>query len=274
MNKQPLILITNDDGIHSPGIETLRNYLSELGEVVIAAPDGQRSATSSALTITRPLRAFKFHKNGDFFGYAIDGTPADCVKLAVTTLLDRKPDLIVSGINHGKNTSINVLYSGTVAGATEGLISGISSIAVSHSSHSLDSDLSVAGRYSNILARKLLQRKTNGSILLNVNVPDIPEEMVKGIKFTRLSSAKWADKYERRLDPFGNEYFWFAGAYMITDSDISTDDGAVNAGYVSVSPINLNLYDNDFLLNIEEFEDINDVGNNLDRQFAGRNGTG
>ncbi|MDX9790123.1 MAG: 5'/3'-nucleotidase SurE, partial [Candidatus Kapabacteria bacterium] len=124
-NNQPLILITNDDGINSPGIESLKNALTPLGEVVIVAPESQKSAVSSALTINKPLRVIPYKKNGNLFGYSVNGTPVDCVKIAISTLLDRKPDLVVSGINHGRNTSINVLYSGTVAGAAEGLIAGI-----------------------------------------------------------------------------------------------------------------------------------------------------
>ena len=243
MKKRPLILITNDDGIYAPGIETLKNSLSELGEVIVIAPDIQRSAVSSALTIDKPLRVYKVNKNGEFFGFSVHGTPADCVKLAISTLLQRKPDLVVSGINHGKNTSINVLYSGTVAGATEGLIAGVNSMAVSHSSHSFDLDLSYAGKITSRIADKLINNKNENKVLLNVNIPNKPESEIKGIKFTKLSSSKWADKYERRLDPFGNEYFWFAGVYEITSSDPDTDDFAVDGGYVSVTPIRLNMYE-------------------------------
>jgi len=267
-----LILITNDDGINAPGIEILSKSLSNLGEVVIVAPDTQRSAVSSSLTINKPLRINKFYKNGSFFGYSVDGTPTDCVKIAVSTFLDRKPDLVVSGINHGKNTSINVLYSGTVAGATEGLIAGINSIAISHASHSLSSDLSYASEYINILARKLLFSNYKEKVLLNVNVPNLSYEQVKGALFTRLSNSQWADKYEKRLDPFGNEYYWFAGAYIVGETELETDDGAVEAGYVSVSPISLNLYKN------ENSDLANKLGfingqDNFDRRTSGGNDT-
>lgn len=272
MKSNPLILITNDDGINSPGIEVLKKCLSELGEVVVVAPDTQRSAVSSALTIHKPLRVQKFYKNGSFFGYAVDGNPADCVKLAVSTFLERKPDLVVSGINHGKNTSINVLYSGTVAGATEGYLAGINSIAISHSSHSLNSDLELSGSFCTILARKLLNNDFGKQVLLNVNVPDLETNKVKGVRLTRLSSSKWADNYELRKDPFGNEYYWFAGTYMITETELTTDDGAVNAGYISVSPISLNMYE---AVNLDkrEFLELNYEFDSFDGKYTGRNDT-
>ncbi|MBX3045350.1 MAG: 5'/3'-nucleotidase SurE [Candidatus Kapabacteria bacterium] len=273
LKNKPLILVTNDDGINSPGIEVLKNSLLELGEVIIIAPDMQRSAVSSALTIHKPLRVRRFYKNGDFFGYSVDGNPADCVKLAVSTLLDRKPDLVVSGINHGKNTSINVLYSGTVAGATEGVLAGINSIAISHASHALNSDLVLSGKVSNILARILLNTMHRQKVLLNVNLPDLADREVKGIKLTRLSSSKWADKYERREDPFGNEYYWFAGVFMISEIDTATDDGAVENGFVSVSPISLNLYDNS-RLDEDIFSELNDEFADFNRGLRGRYGTG
>ncbi len=269
----PLILITNDDGINSPGIECLKDSLSELGEVIVVAPDTQNSAVSSSLTINRPLRVSEFIKNGSFFGYAVNGTPADCVKLALSTLLDRKPDLVVSGINHGKNTSINVLYSGTVAGATEGLLFGVNSIAISHDSHALNADLISAGSFCKLLARKLLLTTNRRPILLNVNVPDIPENEVKGARLTRLSNAKWSDRYERRLDPFGNEYYWFAGEYLIAENDIDSDDGAVADGYISISPISLNLYDS---LSVDngDLTELQYVFDNFSKRFDRRNDTG
>jgi 5'-nucleotidase len=259
LKNQPLILITNDDGINSPGIEVLKNSLQDLGEIFVVAPDTQKSAVSSSLTINKPLRVSKFYKNGMFFGYSVNGTPTDCVKLAISTLLVRKPDLVVSGINHGKNTSINVLYSGTVAGATEGLLADINSIAISHSSHSLEADLTDAGAYSSILARKLLSFVDRQKVLLNVNIPDLPLGELKGMKFTKLSSSKWADRYEKRIDPFGNEYYWFAGAYITDQNELSSDDGAVNNGYVSVSAINLNLYNDDFNTDLSELLELENV---------------
>ncbi|MFA5511201.1 MAG: 5'/3'-nucleotidase SurE [Candidatus Kapaibacterium sp.] len=245
-NNQPLILITNDDGINSPGIESLKNALTPLGEVVIVAPESQKSAVSSALTINKPLRVIPYKKNGNLFGYSVNGTPVDCVKIAISTLLDRKPDLVVSGINHGRNTSINVLYSGTVAGAAEGLIAGINSIAVSHASHNIESNLDGAEIFTHILARKLLNVSNKQKVLLNVNVPDLPSMKIKGVRLTKLSSSRWADKYEKRQDPFGNEYFWFAGEFITADNTPDTDDSAVNDGYISVSSVNFNMYDDSF----------------------------
>lgn len=266
MNNKPLILVTNDDGINSPGIEVLVKSLSNLGEIIVVAPDTQRSAVSSSLSINKPLRVSKFHKNGSFFGYSVDGTPTDCVKLAISTLLDRKPDLVVSGINHGKNTSINVLYSGTVAGAKEGYLANINSIAISHSSHSLDSDLSYAAEYSQILARKLLNYDSNEILLLNVNVPNLQKELIKGAIFTKLSNAYWKDKYEMRLDPFGNEYYWFAGSYINNSNDLNTDDGAIEANYVSVTALEMNHLNDNFNKNIANYLGFFDEQSNIYRR--------
>ncbi len=272
MNK-PYILITNDDGINSPGIDILYNSLFEFADVVIVAPDSQKSAVSSMLTINKPLRVNRFYKNNSFFGFSVDGTPADCVKLALSTLLEKKPDLVVSGINHGKNTSINVLYSGTVAGATEGYLAGINSIAISHCSHSLSSDLSYTSYLISKLARNLLNYNGIDRILLNVNVPDLEFHQVKGVKITKLSNSRWEDKYEKRADPFGNTYYWFAGSYIISSNETDTDDGAVENDYVSVTPIHPVLYD-DSLHDLENILDFENGQNDINRGLERRNGSG
>lgn len=241
MSEKPLILVTNDDGIDSPGIYALVVALRKIGNVSVIAPDRQQSAVGHSLTVANPLRVVPFHRNGKMFGYAINGTPTDCVKLAVSNLLPKKPDLVVSGINHGQNTSINALYSGTVSAATEGMLVGINSIAVSISSHSLSVDLTSAAEFSLKLAKKLLKLKLPKGTLLNVNVPDLPKEQIKGVKVTRQSGSIWNDNYEKRTDPFGRQYYWFAGEFVKKDDVVNGDDEAVSQGYVSITPIHFKL---------------------------------
>lgn len=248
------ILVTNDDGIDSPGIAALAKSLARLGNVTVAAPDRQQSAVGHSLTISNPLRAVPVHRDGNLFGYAISGTPSDCVKLAISALLPVKPDIVVSGINHGQNTAINILYSGTVAAATEGMIAGIPSIAVSLASHDLSKDCSVAAEYAYNLAKKLLVHNLPAGTLLNVNVPAIDENKIKGVKVVRQSSSYWKDTYDRRKDPFGREYFWFAGEYCTSPEGLDTDDAALNEGYVTLTPVRFEFTNFDCLDSLKEFE--------------------
>jgi len=256
VEKRQKILITNDDGINSPGIEALSHAASNYGDVTIFAPDRQQSAVSSALTINRPLKVHKFYKNREFFGYAVDGTPADCVKIALTTLMEEKPDLILSGINHGKNTSINVMYSGTVAAAIEGVMAGINSIAFSLTSHSLSAPLRDAQHYAELIIESVINRHWDNKILLNVNIPSIEHDELKGIRVTRLAKSYWNDWFEKRFDPFGNEYFWFAGDYISSNHDPETDDSAIDDGFVSVTPLKILFDDADTIKKIKFVENL------------------
>lgn len=245
MNK-PRILITNDDGINSPGIYELANELKKIGEVIIVAPENQQSAVSSAITVNKPLRVQKYYKDGTFFGYTVDGTPTDCVKLALNQLLDFKPDLVVSGINHGKNTAINVLYSGTVAGAIEGMLVGIKSIATSVDSHNHDFDCKASAEYTAEIALKVLDKDIPKDTFININIPATDKSNIKGIKVTKLSRAKWIDIYEKRVDPFNRSYYWFAGEYTFPDEGLETDDSALADGWITVTPIKLEFTNLDF----------------------------
>ncbi len=252
--KEPYILVTNDDGIDSPGIFALVHALKKLGKVVVAAPDRQQSAVGHALTVSKPLRAISFHRNGEMFGYAINGTPSDSVKLAVSTLLEEKPDLVVSGINHGQNTSINILYSGTVSAATEGMLIGIPSIAVSLASYSLGADCSAAADISVEVSKKVIKNGLPKDTLLNINIPALPKNKIKGIRITRQSDSQWNDHYEKRIDPFGRNYYWFSGEYKVIDKDIETDDAALLAGYVSITPIQFKFTNNDAIAKMKFLE--------------------
>ena len=232
------ILITNDDGISSNGIITLANKFKEMGEVIVVAPEMQMSATSHSLTTGKPLREHKYYINNEFFGYAINGSPADCVKFAILTILEKvKPDIVLSGINFGRNTGINLLYSGTFAGATEGHLSGIPSFAVSLSSHNHKTDCQTAADYTYKIVSEIMMRHDKEKIFLNINVPAVSADLIKGIKITKNSSSYWEDEFEKRIDPFGKPYYWFNGLYVYDANEEEIDDLAVDENYVSVTPI-------------------------------------
>lgn len=250
------IFVTNDDGIDSPGIHALVKALKEIADVWVVAPDRQQSAVGHAMTLSDPLRVHEFQRDGEMFGHAVSGTPSDCVKLALSSLLPEKPDLVVSGINHGRNTAVNILYSGTVSAATEATLSGIKSLAVSHESHTYDVDMSVAAEYAKILALRLLDTEIPGGTLINMNVPDGRKEDIKGIKVVRHADTVWKDKYEMRTDPFNRDYYWFAGEYKIIHDDPDTDDRALHDKYVAVTPIHYDITNYKFMNNIKHFEDI------------------
>lgn len=249
---RPLILITNDDGIDSLGIRQLAESLSKLGEVKVVAPDRQMSAVSNAVTIQNPLRVKKYKLSNDITGYAVTGTPADCAKLGINAICERKPDLVVSGINHGQNNAINVLYSGTVGGAVEGMLADIPSMAISVGSHDVEFDCGTASEYALELAQKMLKISIPKGTLLNVNVPAVKKENIRGIKYTSQSKAIWKDSYEKRQDPFGREYYWFSGSYEQNMNETDTDDFALFNNYVSVTPIKMDFTDKDFLSKLSE----------------------
>lgn len=236
------ILITNDDGIDSEGISHLKEALKEIGEVIVVAPRKEQSAVGHGITMMIPLRVTEFSKNGEFFGYAVDGTPADCVKIGIRNILKDKPHLVVSGINHGSNTAINIIYSGTVSAAREAAIMDIPSIAISVTNH-MAKNFNFAGKVAKKLALKMRGRDLPLGTLLNVNVPDVPEEEIAGIHLTRQGKSKWDDVYEQRKDPYGRDYYWLTGNLLEVDTEIETDQAAIRKNYVSISPIHFDLTD-------------------------------
>lgn len=242
-NKRLKILVSNDDGIDAPGINALAREMKKIGEVTVIAPDKQRSAVGHAITMNYPLRASKFSKNGEFFGYAVEGTPADCVKLAIRSLLPERPDILVSGVNHGSNTAINIIYSGTVSAATEGTILGIPSIAFSLATYGPNPDF----RYAAIFARKLagMVAKTGlpDATLLNVNIPAVRKGDIAGVRVTRQGKTRWDDTFDVRRDPNDNEYYWLAGKLEVMDHSDDTDEIAVKNNYISITPIQYDLTD-------------------------------
>jgi len=254
MDQRPDILITNDDGIHAPGLAELKGALEGLGNLKVVAPDSERSAMGHAITMLHPLRVVEVNHSGELFGLAINGTPADCVKLAVHSLLPRLPRLVVSGINLGPNTGTNVLYSGTVSAATEGTILGIPSMAVSLKSFDKQSDFTAAGIYARQFAERILERGLPDGILLNLNVPAIPKENIKGVRLTRLARYRYRDRYDCRQDPRGRDYFWLTGEDAEVLNPASDADAvAVEQGYVSLTPLSYDLTCRDFMPELEKW---------------------
>jgi 5'-nucleotidase len=242
LKKKLHVLICNDDGIDAPGIFALAKEVRTVAEVTVVAPDKQQSAVGHAITMNYPLRAIPFRKNDELFGYAVEGTPADAVKLGVRFLMKTKPDLVISGINHGSNTAINIIYSGTVSAATEGTILGIPSIAVSLTTYQ-EADFSFAAKFARRLALLVAEKGLPKGTLLNVNVPPLPEGEIKGVRITRQGSSTWDDTFDVRRDPANREYFWLKGRLNVTDTDPDVDQIAVQQGYVSVTPIHYELTD-------------------------------
>lgn len=234
------ILLCNDDGIQAPGIHALYEAVKDLGEVHVVAPDGERSAISHGITLTKPLHTRSWPPGGSPFGTAVSGTPADCVKLAVSLLLQPPPQLILSGVNLGPNAGISVLYSGTVSAATEGVIMGIPAIALSLDTFT-DPRWETAARVSRHLVEQIVTGRLRiaPDIFWNVNIPNRPYEQLAGLRITRMGASRFVEKYEQRFDPWGNPYYWMTGElYEVGDMN-GTDLEALRQGYVSLSPIGL-----------------------------------
>ncbi|MCH7763594.1 MAG: 5'/3'-nucleotidase SurE [Candidatus Marinimicrobia bacterium] len=243
---RPKILVTNDDGIYASGIKALWEAMSEIGDVTVVAPNREQSAVGHAITVSDPLRVEEVIRANGFHGYAVNGTPADCVKIAIQALLEDKPDLVVSGINHGSNTGNNIIYSGTVSAATEGTMLDIPSIAVSLNSFE-DSDFTGAQSVAKAVVLKVFENGLSKKTLLNVNVPSIPENEIKGYKITQQGNAVFKDRFEKREDPRGNTYYWMTGKMIDPDLEIDNDQKAVSDGFVSITPIHYRLTNHDFL---------------------------
>jgi 5'-nucleotidase len=240
---RPLVLISNDDGIDARGIAALASALDGLGEIAIVAPFEEQSAVGHAITVRDPMRVHPWPfegPSGPVWARAVTGTPADCVKIACQKLLPRRPDLVVSGINHGPNTAVNVLYSGTVSAATEACILGIPSLAVSHGDWRPD-DFEAAGRAARSIAEKVLEKGLPPGVLLNVNVPGGSPESIAGTRATRQARARWEEEFEERRDPMDRPYYWLGGRFVDLDEGADTDLHALREGYVSVTPLQIDL---------------------------------
>lgn len=249
MSDGPTILLTNDDGIAAEGLRSLERALESLGRIVIVAPELEQSASSHAITLDKPLRIKEFAANR----YTVSGTPTDCVLAAVHSILDRKPDLVVSGINHGPNMGEDVHYSGTVAAALEGCILGITAMAVSLVSWT-QLQFDGASAAAETLARRLLAWRGERTALWNVNVPAIASSDIKGIKVTKLGSRVYNDIIVRKKDPRGKDYFWIGGGEPGWSTEANSDFAAVSAGFVSVTPLRIDLTDYQGMQALEELE--------------------
>jgi len=244
--KTPSILITNDDGIYAPGILQLYKSLKEIGSVTVVAPLIEKSAVGHAITISDPLRVIEVERDGMFFGFAVNGTPADCVKLGIQCILKNKPDLVVSGINLGPNTATNIIYSGTVSAAAEAVIMGIPAMAVSLTSFT-SKDFSYAGKIAVQIALGILKNGLPEETLLNVNVPAVPENEINDIIVTRQGKGRYQEAFDKRTDPNNRTYYWLTGKRMLLDKDQDVDDLAAMNNNVSVTPIHYDLTNYDFL---------------------------
>jgi 5'-nucleotidase len=237
----PTILITNDDGITAPGIKALVQAVQHLGKVVVVAPDKPQSGMGHAITIGMPLRIQKVPIFEGIEAYTCSGTPVDCVKLAVAKILHKKPTICLSGINHGANHSINVIYSGTMSAATEAAIENIPSAGISLLDYSHDANFDAAGVVAHEIALKLLEHKLPPNSVLNVNVPAVATKKIKGIKICRQANAKYEEEFAERTDPMGKKYFWLTGAFKNFDKGKDTDVWALKNNYVSVVPVQYDL---------------------------------
>jgi len=239
-------LLTNDDGIYAKGLHALQQELSKQAECVIVAPEVEQSAAGHAITLLRPLMVRPARKDGQFLGYAVAGTPADCVKIGVKELAGGPVDLVVSGINRGANVGINVIYSGTVSAATEGVVLGIPSLALSLGTHR-EADYSFAARFALRMAR-FMQKHPMPRVAMNVNIPALPEKEIRGLVVVRQGRARLVESFEKRTDPRDNTYYWLAGETQLDeDDDEQSDAVALSQGYITITPLYYDLTRHDLL---------------------------
>lgn len=242
MKKKPFILVTNDDGITAPGIRALISVMKELGDVVVVAPDSPQSATGHAITINNTLSINKIDIDPDVeLEYSCSGTPVDCVKFAVTEILKRKPDLCVSGVNHGSNSSINVIYSGTMSAAVEAGIEGIPAIGFSLLDYNWDADFEPIKASIKKITEEVLENGLPEGVILNVNFPKLKEDEIKGIKICRQAKAMWQERFDKRQTPMGKDYYWLTGKFVNLDHGEDTDEWALAHGYISIVPVQFDL---------------------------------
>ncbi|MFA7492440.1 MAG: 5'/3'-nucleotidase SurE [Proteiniphilum sp.] len=249
-DRKPLILVTNDDGYQAKGIVSLTEAMRDLGEVIVFAPDSHRSGMSSALTTGNPLRARLLKREENLTTYVCNGTPVDCVKLAMNEFIDRKPDLLVSGINHGSNAGVSVIYSGTMGAAIEGCIFDVPSIGFSLCDFMPDADFSFTKELASKIASQVIEEGLPKGICLNVNVP---AGVVKGIKVTTQTQGKWVNEYHRSKDGVGRDVFWMTGNFENWEEENdNSDEWALSNGYAAVVPVKIDMTAYDFLPQLKE----------------------
>jgi 5'-nucleotidase len=254
MEKKPLILVTNDDGITAPGIRALVAAVEEFGEVLVVAPDRPQSGMGHAITVNNPLRMNEVDDYDTIKAYTCSGTPVDCVKLAIYEILKKRPALIVSGVNHGSNCSTNVLYSGTMSAAVEGALEGIPSIGFSLLDYAHDANFEPAKGVVKTVVKSTLEKGMPDGICLNVNIPKASDEPLKGIKVCRQAKAFWDDKFDMRQDPLGKKYYWLTGQFENQDKGGDTDIWALENNYVSVVPTQFDMTAHHAITSINNWE--------------------
>ncbi|ARM31453.1 5'/3'-nucleotidase SurE [Prosthecochloris sp. HL-130-GSB] len=252
-DNKPHILVCNDDGIDAEGIHALAASMKKLGRVTVVAPSEPHSGMGHAMTLGVPLRIGRYHKNNRFFGYTVSGTPVDCVKVALSHILDEKPDLLVSGINYGSNTATNTLYSGTVGAALEGRIQRIPSLAFSLTTYE-NADFTYSAKFARKLARKVLREGLPPDTILSVNIPNVPEPEIRGVAVTRQGKSRWAEDAIEREDMYGNPYYWLSGRLQLLDSDMLEDEYAVRQNYVAITPIAIDMTNHEALKPLKQWK--------------------
>jgi 5'-nucleotidase len=252
--KRPLIFVTNDDGISSPGILFLVSVAKQFGDVAVIAPDKPQSGMGHAITINSTIRINKTNFHGTDIEYSCTGTPVDCVKMAVNKVLTRKADLVLSGVNHGSNSSINVIYSGTMSAAIEGSLEGASSIGFSLCDYNINADFTQAQKYVEKIISETLKHKLPKGVCLNVNIPPFKSDELKGIKVCRQAFANWVEEFDERHDPYGRPYYWLTGKFVNFEPESTdTDEWALANGYISVVPTQCDLTAHTAITQLEKF---------------------
>lgn len=240
-NKRPTILVTNDDGYDAPGIRKLMEIMCEIGDVTVVAPEEPMSGTGHAITVRSPLRLRKLEERKGLQIWACQGTPVDCVKLGEQIILRGKPDLLVSGINHGSNASVNIVYSGTMAAVLESTIGGTPSVGFSICDYSHKADFSKVDKYVRRIALEVLEKGLPDQTCLNVNIPAVNGYEIKGVKVCEQANARWIEEYDERKDPANRDYYWLTGKFELLDERKETDEWALRDNYVTVVPVHYDL---------------------------------
>lgn len=238
---KPLILVTNDDGITAPGIRKLISIVNEIGDVIVVAPNSPQSGKGHAITINSTLSFEELNLEGPQRDFSCSGTPVDCVKMALDKILPRKPDLVVSGINHGANSSINVIYSGTMSAAVEAGVEGLQAIGFSLSDLKWEADFDQAEDFIKDIILKTLENPMPKGVVLNVNIPKLNKEEIKGIKVCKQANAKWEESFDERTNPHGRKYYWLTGYFNNMDESEDADETALASGYISIVPVKFDL---------------------------------
>lgn len=249
-----LILVTNDDGFQAKGIISLTEVAKEFGDVVVVAPDKGQSGMSHSVSLNTPLFLTSHKSDNGHLNYSCSGTPADCVKIAIHKVLTRKPDLIISGINHGSNASVSAIYSGTIAAAREGSLNGVPSVGFSLLNHSHDADFTTSAHFARIIIAKVFENGIPEHTCLNVNIPDTELEKINGIKMCRQTKGKWIEEFDQRKNPSNRDYYWLTGQFTNFEPHAEdTDEWALQKNYVSIVPIEVDLTSYQVLMELKKW---------------------